>query len=179
MAIAAAQLEQAQADYDELIVGPDPDEVALADARIAAAEARLETAEQRILTAQTNIAAAQSNLDNLDLRATIDGTIVELNLIMGENVAPGAPVVHIADFSQWYVETDNLTEIDVVDVLVGQTVTIVPDALTEITLTSVVDDIGDIFEEKRGDVTYTTSILLEELDPRLRWGMTVVVTFEE
>ena len=179
LAIANAQLEQALKDYDELIDGPDPDQVALAETRIGAAEARLATAEQRIQTAGANLASAQSNLDNLDLTATIDGTVVDLSLIVGEQVTPGAPVVHLADFSAWYVETDNLTEIEVVDVSLNQAVTIVPDALPELTLTGVVDDISDVFEEKRGDITYTTSILLEEMDPRLRWGMTVVVTFEE
>jgi hypothetical protein len=61
----------------------------------------------------------------------------------------------------------------------GQNVTIVPDALPGIELTGSVERIDDIFEEKRGDITYTTRILLDEVDPRLRWGMTVVVTFEE
>ncbi len=179
LAIADAQLAQTQEDYDELIDGPDPDQVALAETRIAAAEARLATSEQRILTAGANLASAQSNLDNLELTATIDGTVVELNLIEGEQVTPGAPVIHLADFSVWFVETDNLTEIEVVDVAFGQAVTVVPDALPDVTLNGVVDDISDIFEEKRGDITYTASILLGEIDPRLRWGMTVVVTFDE
>ena len=179
LAIANAQLEQAQKDYDELIVGPDPDDIALAEARIAAAEQRIATVEQRLLTGQANLAAAQANLDNLDLVATIDGTIVTLDLIAGEQIAPGVPVVQLADFSAWYVETDNLTEIEVVKVATGQGVTIVPDALPDITLTGSVDTISDVFEEKRGDVTYTASILLNDIDPRLRWGMTVVVTFDE
>ena len=41
------------------------------------------------------------------------------------------------------------------------------------------ESISDLYEEKRGDVTYTARILLDEDDERLRWGMTVVVTFEE
>jgi multidrug resistance efflux pump len=179
LAIANAQLEQAQEDYDELITGPDPDDIALAEARIAAAEARIVASNERTKTAEANLAAAQSNLDNLDLVATIGGTIVELNLIVGEEVSPGSPVVLVADFSSWYVETDNLTEIEVVDVSEGQAVTIIPDALPDLEITGVVDSIGDVFEEKRGDITYTASILVDEVDPRLRWGMTVVVTFEE
>jgi multidrug resistance efflux pump len=102
-----------------------------------------------------------------------------LNLILGEQVAPGNPVATLVDFSQWYIETDNLTEIEVVDVAVGQTVTIIPDALPEISLTGTVDSIDDFFVEKRGAVTYTARILVDEIDARLRWGMTVVVTFKE
>jgi len=170
--IAQARLEQAQEDYDELLEGPDPDDLALAEARIASAEAR-------IVAAQANIEAAQSALDDLDLIATFAGTIVDLDLILGEQVTPGQPVVTLADFSQWYVETDNLTEIEVVDVAVGQAVTIIPDALPDVELTGSIDSIADFFEEKRGDITYTARILVDEVDPLLRWGMTVVVTFIE
>ncbi len=170
--IAQARLEQAQEDNDELIEGPDPDDVALAEARIA-------SAESRIAAAQANIAATQSALDDLDLVATFGGTVVDFDLILGEQVTPGQPVVTVADFSQWYVETDNLTEIEVVDVAVGQAVTILPDALPDVELTGSVESITDFFEEKRGDITYTARILVDEIDPLLRWGMTVVVTFVE
>jgi hypothetical protein len=61
----------------------------------------------------------------------------------------------------------------------GQGVTVVPDALPGVTLTGTVESISDVFEEKRGDITYTASILLDGIDPRLRWGMTVVITFDE
>jgi multidrug resistance efflux pump len=169
--IAQSRLEQAQSDYEDLVEGPDLDAVKLAESRIGTAEARLASAKQALI-------AAQSTLSDLDLIATIDGIVVDLNLTPGEQVSPGRPVVTLADFSQWYVETDNLTEIEVVDISLGQAVTIVPDSLPEITLNGKVESIKDKFVEKRGDVTYTTRIILDEIDPRLRWGMTVVVTFE-
>ena len=170
--IAQSRLDQAESDYEMFQQGPDPDAAALADSRIATAEVRLAAAEGASL-------AAQSMLSDLDLVATIDSTVVDLNLTPGEQVTPGRPAVTLADFSQWYVETDNLTEIEVVDINHGQQVNIVPDALPEVTLSGIVESIGDKFEEKRGDITYTTRILVNEIDPRLRWGMTVVVTFEE
>jgi multidrug resistance efflux pump len=170
--IAQSRLEQAESDYEIYLQGPDPDAVALADSRITTAEVRLAAAEDALL-------AAESALSNLDLVATIDSNIVELNLTPGEQVTPGKPVVTLADFSQWYVETDDLTEIEVVDISLGQQVSFVPDALPEVSLSGQVESIGDKFEEKRGDITFTTRILVDEIDPRLRWGMTVVVTFEE
>lgn len=170
--IAQSRLDQADSDYKMFQQGPDPDAVALADSRIATAEARLDASENALL-------AAQLTLSDLDLMATIDSTVVDLNLTPGEQVTPGRPVVTLADFSQWYVETENLTEIEVVDINDGQQVNIIPDALPEVTLSGIVESIGDKFEEKRGDITYTTRILVNEIDPRLRWGMTVVVTFEE
>ena len=43
----------------------------------------------------------------------------------------------------------------------------------------VLKEISDVFEEKRGDITYTVRLLLSNPDPALRWGMTVVVTFNK
>ena len=85
----------------------------------------------------------------------------------------------LADFSQWIVETDDLTEIEVPEISIGQSVTIVPDALPDLELTGMVERISDVFEEKRGDITYTARIKLNEENELLRWGMTVVVTFEK
>jgi multidrug resistance efflux pump len=169
--IAQSRLDEAQSDYEELLEGPDLDAVKLADSRISTAEARLASAEQALK-------AAEATLSDLDLVATIDSVVVDLDLTPGEQVSPGRPVVTLADFSQWYVETDNLTEIEVVDISLGQDVTIMPDSLPELTLNGKVETIKDKFVEKRGDVTYTTRIILDDIDPRLRWGMTVVVNFE-
>ena len=168
--IAQARVEQAQADYNLLENGPDPDEVEQAQARIA-------TAEERIAAAEAAIAAAESALSDLELVATIDGTVVQLDLINGQRVTPGQEALQLADFSSWYVETDNLTEIEVVDINTGDQATITPDAL-DIDLTGEVESISDLFEDKRGDITYTARLRVDEVDPRLRWGMTVAVVFD-
>ncbi len=169
--IAQQRLEQAQKKVDLLANGPDPDKVALI-------QARMETAKTRIAAAQASLAAAEAALKDLELKATINGTVVKLELIPGQRVSPGAIVVQLADFSQWYVETDNLTEIDVVNISAGQTASVTADALPELSFDASVDRISDVFEEKRGDITYTARLLLSQTDPRLRWGMTVVVNFE-
>ena len=55
----------------------------------------------------------------------------------------------------------------------GQSASIVPDALPELTMTGQVESIADTYAEKSGDITYLVRILLKDPDPRLRWGMTV------
>ena len=52
------------------------------------------------------------------------------------------------------------------------------DALPEVKLTGVVKSIKSKYEEKRGDITYTVTIGLTSTDPKMRWGMTAEVTFE-
>lgn len=170
--IAQSRLEQAQNHYDMLQDGPDPDDVKLAESRIL-------TAKSRIEAAQASITAAEAALDSLDLVATISGTVVNLDLISGQRVTPGTPVLRLADFSQWFVETDNLTEIEVVNVSSNNQAAVVPDAIPDLTMNGVVDSISNLYEEKRGDVTYTARLKLDGTDPRLRWGMTVAVKFQK
>jgi len=100
-------------------------------------------------------------------------------LQIGQSVVTGTPVMRLVDFSQMFVETDDLTELEVVNVEVGQKVRVRADALRDVELTGTVVEISNIFEEKRGDITYTVKIQLDTPEPRLRWGMTVEVTFEE
>lgn len=162
---AKADLKRALDQWETIKDGPDPDLLALANARVN--------------TAQKAVQAAQARLGNLELRATIEGTVAKIDLVVGSQVVPNVNVITLADFSSWYVYTENLTEIEVVDIELGQTATIVPDALPQLELQGVVESIGQVFVERGGDVTYTTKILLTESDPRLRWGMTALITFQK
>ena len=138
------------------------------------------TRRQDVLTtAQANLAAAQDALTNSELHTPFAGVIADLTIKVGEQASPAAPAAVLADFSQWIVETDNLTEIEVVKVNEGQKASIVLDALPAVTLHGTVSTISPVFEEKRGDVTYTARIVLTDNNPLVRWGMTAKVTFDK
>jgi HlyD family secretion protein len=163
--VAEASVAQAQGQVAVARAPARPQDVTRAEAAVAQTEAALQ--------------AAQVPLTQTELTAPFTGTVASLDVEVGEQVGPGLPVVQLADFSQWYVETDDLTEIEVVRVRVGQTVSLVPDALPDLEMKGVVESIGQISEIKRGDTTYTVRIRVEgEADPRLRWGMTILATFE-
>jgi multidrug resistance efflux pump len=161
--IARAQLDLAEEQYNKMIKGPDPD-------TLAAAQARLRNAESQLT-------AALANFEAFTLRSEMDGEVMDITLKAGEQVAMGVPVAWVADLSQWVVETENLTEIDVVEITEGQEVSIVFDALPDLTFTGEVLSIGQVYQEKRGDITYTAKILIHETEPRFRWGMTCAITF--
>jgi HlyD family secretion protein len=91
---------------------------------------------------------------------------------------PGAAVVQLADFSAWQIETDDLTELGVVDIDTGSPVTITVDAIPELELSGHVTSIKAIGENKRGDITYTVLVEPDQYDKRLRWNMTSVVSIE-
>lgn len=157
-----ARIDDANRRYEKLRNGPDPDQLA--------------SAEARLKSAQANLASAQAALENTELRAPIAGAIADLKLKVGEQAAPSVPVATLAEFAQWVVKTNNLTEIEVVKIKEGQAAEVVFDALPDVTLKGTVKSIATVFVESRGDVTYTVTIALDSTDPRARWGMTAQVT---
>jgi HlyD family secretion protein len=168
-----AKLDAAQANLNlagkalaalEDNAGIDPDLLAAAEARVQSAKAALESAGVLI--------------DTRTLNATLGGTVVDLDLQSGELVTAGMPVMTIADYSAWLVKTDNLTELEVARISLGQKVQVVLDALPETTLEGEVTHINARYEEKRGDITYTVTIRLSQTDPAMRWGMTAAVIFQ-
>lgn len=163
--VAQATLADAQTQLEKVKNGPDPD--------------KLEAAKARVTTAEASLTAAKAAAARLELRAPFAGTISALSLKAGEQAVPGTPMVTLADFSGWVIETDNLTEIDVVRVSEGQAASAVLDALPDVTLHGTVESVATQFEEKRGDITYTVKVALTDADPLMRWGMTAEVTFEK
>ncbi len=169
--VAEANLAESIRNWEKIKDSPDADDVEMAEGRITQAEAQIANAEAAY-------EAAQAALDDGELRAPWSGTIANLDLMVGEHVSPGVLVLTLADFTSWIVETDNLTEIEVPDVAVGQSVLITPDALPDLEIAGEVESIGGLYVEKRGDITYTVIIRIIELDERFRWGMTVVTNFD-
>lgn len=163
VAVAKAKLEEAQRQLDKLQDGSDSNELKMAKARLDSA-----------LSAVVN---AQSQIDALSLSTNIAGTIVDLTLQPGQKIAAGETAVVVADYSNWIIKTDNLTETEVTSITIGQKANVILDALPEKTFEGEVTYINSLFEEKRGDITYTVTILLTQTDPLMRWGMTGAIEF--
>jgi HlyD family secretion protein len=121
---------------------------------------------------------AQVALDETTLKAPFAGTLAEILPAVGEQVGPGAPLVRLADLTSWQIETDDLTELNVVRIGEDSPVKIEFDALPDVELTGKVVQIKPIGVNKQGDITYTAVIVPDQSDPRLRWNMTAVVTID-
>ncbi|MBT3336850.1 MAG: HlyD family efflux transporter periplasmic adaptor subunit [Anaerolineae bacterium] len=161
---ALAAESEAKRDYESRADdGLDPDEKTLLEARLVNAKAQVD--------------AAQSALDSYDLKAPFDGTITDINVEVGQLVGAELWAAQMADFTEFYVETSDLTELEVVKVFEGQAVEVVPDALPDVVLNGTVERIGQSFKTQAGDIVYQVNIRLDASDPALRWGMTVEVTF--
>ncbi len=105
--------------------------------------------------------------------------ISSLKIDEGEIVQAGTTAISLGDISRWQIETDDLTEIDVVHVQEGAKVNISVDALPGEEFEGEVVRITPKSETKAGDVTYTVLIDITSGDTsRLRWGMTTFVDIE-
>lgn len=161
---ALAAEAEAKRKYELTLGGPDAEKLTLLEARLNNAKAQ--------------VASAENNLANYELKAPFDGEVMDINVLVNEMVGPESWAVIVADTSQWYIETSDLTELEVVDVAVGQKVSILADALPDVEMSGVVDEISQSFKSQGGDILYTVRINVNDVDPRMRWGMTVEVTFE-
>jgi len=161
---ALAAEAEAKHQYELSIDGPNADDVKLAQSRLDNADAQ--------------VAAAESALSNYVITAPFDGIVMDVSVDVGEQVGTESRAVSIADTSSWIIETTDITELEVVDVAVGQAVTFTADALPDVTMHGVVTAISESSYTQSGDVIYTVYIKVEDVDPRARWGMTVEVTFE-
>lgn len=179
IAQAQADVARAEADLANLLAGATDEEIAIAEAQVETALASIETIRANVEAAQAGVEAAQVELDKTQLKAPFDGTIGVLNINEGEIVQAGANILSLGDTSNWQIETDDLTEIDVVDVQVGAKVTISVDALPNQEFEGVVARVTPKSVTKAGDVTYTVLIDITKGDTsRLRWGMTTFVDIE-
>ncbi|MGD8730968.1 MAG: efflux RND transporter periplasmic adaptor subunit [Anaerolineales bacterium] len=164
VAEAEARLATAEREYEKVKDGPDPEAVELAEARLANAEAAVQAAEQA--------------LDDAELRANFNGTVSEVYVREGEFVAPGQPILVMADLENLKVETTDLNEIDVAQIEIGNTATVTFDALPDVSLQGTVTYIAPKASEGTG-VNYPVEIRLDdELPQDVRWGMTAFVDIE-
>ena len=163
IAEAQALVDQAQAQLDLLLAGAREQEIAAAEAAVAQAEA----ARQQALV----------SLADTELRAPFAGTLAAIQVRQGEQVSAGTPVAEIGDLTAWQVETDDLSELDIVRIKPGQIVNVAFDALPGLELRGTVERVQPKGEKKLGDMTYTVVVRLDDPGARLLWNMTAVVKF--
>jgi multidrug resistance efflux pump len=163
VALLEAQIEKGYRDYETYSAGPDPDDVTLAQTHVKNAEAQL--------------TAAQATLADLELVAPFDGVIAAVHINPSEWVAPGSPILLIADLENLRVETTDLGEIDVAQISVGDIAVVTFDALPDLVLEGTVVSIAPKSDVGSG-VNYTVILEINEVHPELRWGMTAFVDID-
>jgi len=161
---AKANVENAQAEFDNLIAGENAEQQAVARAQLESTRA--------------NLYAAQAILANSQLRAPFAATVLGLEMSVGETINAGAPVAYLGNTNRWKVETKDLAEIDVADVAIGNTVTVKLDAFPDEEFSGTVTKIDPVGKLYLGDMTYQITVTLDEVDTHFMWNMTATVTVD-
>ncbi|MEW5941513.1 MAG: efflux RND transporter periplasmic adaptor subunit [Chloroflexota bacterium] len=154
LALAAARLEDAQRAYDRVKDGPNPNDIAAAQARVDAAQATLNLA--RII-------------------APFSGTITDARPLVGDQVTNGAAAFRIDDLSSLLVDVE-ISEVDINSVSVGQPVTLTFDAILGKEYHGEVTQVSQAGVAAQGVVNFTVTVKITDADEKVKPGMTAAVT---
>lgn len=163
---------------------PDPLTVQEANAELELAEAKYQDAkrayerikdgpaEEEVAAAEAKVAAAQAVLDQAKITAPIAGTVVAIETLPGDLVTAGTPAIKIIDFSHLYTDI-SVSEVDINMIKLGQPVEILFDAISDKTYSGVVTDIAMEGISSGGTVNYTVTAEITNPDSNILPGMTV------
>lgn len=173
--VASADIDRAEAAVDraQLQVEQLPDDASPAQRESAAAELRLAEADLRV--ALSALTEAEIALSQTELRAPFAGTVAWVGVSVGEQAIADQAIVSIGDLSEWFIQTNDLSELDVVRVAVGDRAEISFDALPDLTVEGTVDQIQVRGDTEQGGVRFDVLIRPDVHYPELRWNMSATV----
>lgn len=154
LALAEARLADAEREYERLRNGPDPEDVAAAEARVRAAEAALRAGQ---------------------ITAPFAGTVTNVVPMPGDLVSPGLVAFRVDDLSRLLVDVQ-LSEVDINSVEVGQSVLVTLDAAMGQEYHGRVIQVARAGTVAAGTVNFAVVVELTDADARIRPGMTAAVT---
>lgn len=153
MDLKKAKLDDAQRAYDRVKDGPNPADIAAAQARVNAAQATLNMAQ---------------------LLAPFAGTITDAHPLPGDQVTAGTLGFRVEDLSSLYVDVE-ISEVDINTVSVGQPVVLTFDAILGSEYHGEVTQVSQSGNTVQGVVNFTVTVKVTDPDEQVKPGMTAAV----
>ncbi|RJP50160.1 MAG: efflux RND transporter periplasmic adaptor subunit [Anaerolineaceae bacterium] len=153
MELKKAKYEDAQRTYDRIKEGPNPADVAAAQARVN---------------------AAQATLDMARLTAPFVGTVTDARPLAGDQVTAGTLGFRVEDLSSLLVDVE-ISEVDINSIAVGQPVTLTFDAILGSDYRGVVTQVAQSGNILQGVVNFTVTVEIADADEQVKPGMTAAV----
>jgi HlyD family secretion protein len=154
LALAQAQLDDAQREWTRLKDGPDPSDVAAAQARVEAAQATI-------------------NLSRL--MAPFAGTVTVTDPMVGDQVSTGTSGFRVDDLSHLLVDVQ-VSEVDINSVVIGQPVVVTFDAVLGREYHGKVVEVSQVGTSLQSVVNFQVTVELSDPDADVKPGMTASVT---
>ena len=152
LALKKAELDEAQRTYDRLTSGNT--------AEIEAAEARVD--------------AAQAALNMARVVSPFSGTVTESHSLSGDQVSAGATAFRVDNLSSLLVDVQ-VSEVDINNISIGQTVTLTFDAILGKSYHGEVVEVTQAGTVEEGVVSFTVTVELTDADALVKPGMTAGV----
>ena len=137
---------------------------------------QVQSASDSLRNAEISYENQTDQLDDYTITSPIQGTIVDKNYNAGETTEANEVLCTIYDLS-YLTMTLSVDELDISDIEVGQTVTIVADAVEDQTYEGVVTKVSVAGTSSGSATTYPVTIRIDETDGLLP-GMSVDATIE-
>jgi len=153
-----------------------------AELAVATVEVELEAQQHLIEQYRSALQRAADDLARTTILSPMDGTVIQLNAEQGETVVPGSTnlpgsvILMVADMSVLLAEVE-VSEVDVVNVELGQAAEITVDALGEAVQKGRVVEIATSGRKDPalGTIDFAVKVAIDDPDPRLRPAMTAKV----
>lgn len=136
----------------------------------------LQSASESLRNAEISLENQYENLDDYTITSPIKGTIVDKNYNAGETTEVNQVLCTIYDLS-YLTMTLSVDELDIASIEVGQSVSIVADAVEDTTYTGTVTKVSVAGTSSGSATTYPVTIRIDETDGLLP-GMSVDATIE-
>lgn len=167
--VAEQGVVQAQAHLDQVRNGATQQDIATAQARVDAAQANLDKLNagptdadvsilrQQVTLSQIAVERAEAQLAEAQIVAPMDGTVLSIDLEVGEIVNGSQPVATVADTTSLLIKAD-VDEIDVGRVQAGQAVTVTLDAYPGVRLPGRIESLAPGATLKQGSTVYQATV---------------------
>ncbi len=156
LALAQAQLEDAEREWERLKDGADPNDIA---------------------AAEVAVQAAQNTVNSQYLIAPFDGEVIFINNEAGDIVEAGTLGIELADRSRWYI-TLQVAESKIGQVRVGNPATITFQIIPDEIFHGKVVAINPLGNVSQGALYFDVRVQLDTSDPRILIGMTADVSIQ-
>jgi HlyD family secretion protein len=146
------------------------------------AEVEIEAQQHAVEQYRSALERTEDDLARTSIRSPMDGIVIQLNAEQGETVVPGSTnlpgsvIMTVADMSTLLAEVE-VSEVDVVDVALGQQAEVNVDALGSEPQSGRVVEIATSGrrDPAQGTIRFSVEVALDDPDPALRPAMTAKV----
>jgi len=178
VAMAEAQLQKAEEEWERVKDGLSPGTIALREAEYADAQRELQDVQEgggtdpdAIAVAEARVAAAQSALELARITAPFDGRITQVEVLEQDIVSQGEVAFRIDDMSRMFAEIQ-VSEVDINKVEVGQEVTLTFDAILAEEYHGTVTAVAQAGNSVQGVVNFKVTVAMSDADRNVLPGMT-------